>query len=91
MDAVLTAAGIIAGALLVTALVLRSWRWRCPTCGRRRLRFVGLASEWSAGWVESPFPEGRCVRPVRGPPRWRARPLGAGKAGRIKRCTCPED
>ena len=60
METVLKTAGIILGSLLVMSLGLRSWRWTRPSCGCRRLQFVGLASEWSAEWVESRFPEGHC-------------------------------
>jgi hypothetical protein len=60
MGAVFTTVGVVLASLLALSLSSRLWRWRCPSCRRRRLRFVGLASEWSAGWVESRFPEGQC-------------------------------
>ena len=54
----ITAAGF--GVLLVGWLYMRLWRWKCPACGRRQLRFVGMASEWSSEWVESRFWKARC-------------------------------
>ncbi len=81
MEAVLTTTGFILGSLLLALLGLRSWRWRCPNCGRRRLRFVGLASEWSPDWVESRFPEGQCGACGR-PAIRRAGPFGRWEAAR---------
>lgn len=48
------------GVLLALSVIAFRWPWRCLGCGKRRLRFVGMASEWSANFVESRFPEGRC-------------------------------
>lgn len=48
------------GALLACWLYMRLWRWRCPICRRRRLRFVGTASEWSSEMVESRYWTAKC-------------------------------
>jgi hypothetical protein len=60
MYSALTVVAIGVGVLLVGWLYMRLWRWRCPACGRRQLRFAGTASEWSSEWVESRFWEARC-------------------------------
>ena len=51
---------LVVTVLLAVRLWVAVWRWRCPSCGRPRLRYVGLASEWSAEYAERRFPEAQC-------------------------------
>src|SRR4051812_39312148 len=60
MHRVLPLVAVGFGLLLTGWLYMRLWRWRCPACGQRRLRWVGTASEWSAELVERRFWEARC-------------------------------
>ena len=60
MASAVTILVVVAAALLMLSLLAKVCRGRCPNYGRRRLRFVGLASEWSTECVESRFPEVQC-------------------------------
>jgi hypothetical protein len=46
--------------LMAFAQAVRFWPRRCPRCGKRKMRFVGLAAVWTAEWIEHRFPEAHC-------------------------------